>query len=371
MTNQMKFRILKLRKQLQDQDIDAFLVLFQENRQYLSGFRGEDGQFEESAGALIISHDRLLLATDSRYELQAKNEAPLYELVCYKKGLAVELPLILHQLKSKRLGFESRRLPYDQFLKIKKEIEAQKAKLEFIPCPDKVESLRVIKDASEIQSIRQAIKLAETAFEKSIQILQPGVTELEMAWELEKNMRLSGAQSLSFPAISAFDKNSALPHAMPGKTKLKKNKPILIDWGAKLNGYCSDATRTFVLGKPEAQFQKIFTIVSDAQKKAIDAIRPGVRTKKIDDIARNHIEKKGFKDYFGHGLGHGVGLAVHESPSISPLVERDIEIKKNMVFTIEPGIYLPNWGGVRLENMVLVTKDGVEVLNRLKTTMHM
>jgi Xaa-Pro aminopeptidase len=369
MTNQIRDRISKLRKRLRDQDIDTFLVLLQENRQYLSGFTGEDGQFDESAGALIISQDRLILATDSRYELQARNEAPLYEVICYKKGLAIELPTILNQLKSVRLGFESKRLSYDQFLKIKKHLDEQKSTVEIVPSEDMINTLRLIKDAKEIAAIKKVIAMAESAFEKSIQILKPGLKELDAAWELEKNMRMAGAQSLSFPVITAFGRNSALPHAIPGHTILKKNEPILIDWGARLNGYCSDSTRTFVCGKPDYQFKKLFTIVLDAQKKAIDAIRPGVRTKQIDAIARNHIAKKGFRDYFGHGLGHGVGLAVHEVPSISPLIERDIKIKKNMVFTIEPGIYLPDWGGIRLENMVLVTKDGAEVLNRLETAM--
>lgn len=371
MKNQIPFRISQLRNRMLDQDMDAFLVFFQENRLYLSGFTGEDTQFDESAGALIISHDSLILATDSRYELQAKDEAPLYEIICYKKGLASELPLILNQINTKRIGFESRRLSHDQFHKIKKELDAQKAAVALLPSVDMVDELRIIKDENEIHAIRQAVILAESAFGKSIQCLTPGVSELDAAWELEKTIRLAGAQSVSFPVIAAFGKNSALPHAIPGRATLKKNKPILFDWGAKLNGYCSDMTRTFILGKPDTQFQKIFTIVSDAQKKAIDAIRPGGRTKDIDDIARNHIADKGFKNFFGHGLGHGIGLAVHESPSISPVIERNVEIKENMVFTVEPGIYLPDWGGIRLENMVLVTADGVEVLNQLETKMIM
>nr|MDA3833967.1 M24 family metallopeptidase [Spirochaetales bacterium] len=157
----------------------------------------------------------------------------------------------------------------------------------------------------------------------------------------------------------------ALPHAIPGTRILNPSEPLLFDWGAKLNGYCSDMTRTVTLGKSDEQFKKIFTIVYTAQQKAIDAIRPGVSSKSIDDIARNHIAKKGFKDFFGHSLGHGVGLAVHEPPSISPFIEKDITLKEIMVFTVEPGIYLPDWGGIRLENMVRVTEDGVEVLNHL------
>jgi Xaa-Pro aminopeptidase len=369
MRQQISDRISRLRSQMLDQKLDALLVVFQENRHYLSGFSGEDTQFDESAGALIIGHDFLILATDARYELQAKNEAPGYEIICYKKGLIAELPSILDQLKPKRVGFESRRISYDQFYKMNKELSAITLPPELVPVSDMVDGHRITKDENELHVIKEAVKLAESAFEKTMQRLEPGVCEREAAWELEKNMRLAGAQSVSFPVIAAFGKNSALPHAIPGETILKKNEPILFDWGAKLNGYCSDTTRTFVLGQPDDQFKKIFTIVYDAQQKAIEAIRPGIRTRQIDDIARSHIESKGFKEYFGHGLGHGVGLAIHESPSISPLVERDMEIKENMVFTVEPGIYLPDWGGVRLENMVVVTDDGADILNHLKTRM--
>jgi Xaa-Pro aminopeptidase len=362
-------RISGLRKLMLEQKLDALLVFFQENRHYLSGFTGEDTQFDESAGALVIGHEALILATDSRYEIQARKEASGYDIVCYQKGLGAELPSILNHLKPMRVGFESRRISHDQFFKLKKELDIVTPSPDLVPVPDMVDRLRLIKDESEIKAIKEAINLAESAFEKTMQWLTPGVSEQEAAWELEKNLRSAGAQSLSFPVIAAFGKNSALPHAIPCNTTLKANEPILFDWGAKLNGYCSDTTRTFVLDKPDAQFQKIFTIVHDAQQKAIESIRPGIRTKQIDDIARSHIESKGFKEFFGHGLGHGVGLAIHESPSISPIVERDMEIKKNMIFTVEPGIYLPDWGGIRLENMVVVTDNGAEILNRLGTRM--
>ncbi len=362
-------RIRQLRQRMQVQHLDALLVFFEENRYYLSGFTGEDTQFDESAGALIISHDDLILATDSRYAAQAEQEAAGYDIICYQKGLAAELPGIISKIKPARLGFESRRISHDQFLKFKKELDALSHPSEWIPTSDMVDGLRMIKDEAEITAIRQALKLAENAFEKTLSLIQPGISECEVAWEIEKRMRSQGAQRISFPVIAAFDQNSALPHAVAGKTTLRHNGIILLDWGAKLNHYCSDTTRTFFFFIPDDPFKKIFTIVHDAQRKAIESIRPGVRTREIDAIARNHIESKGFKEFFGHGLGHGVGLAVHEAPSLCPLVERDMEIQKNMVFTVEPGIYLPGWGGVRLENMVRVTDDGVEILNQLETQM--
>ncbi|MCK5784115.1 MAG: aminopeptidase P family protein, partial [Desulfobacterales bacterium] len=315
MENSVSQRIAQLRRQIAKQQIDTFLVLIEENRRYLSGYTGEDTQFDESAGVLIITQDELILATDSRFELQAKAEAALYDIVCYKKGLVKELPALLKQLKTKRLGIEGLRMSYNQYVKIVQELESQKFTVKIIDTVHLVENLRVIKDEDEINAIRKAIDIAECDFQTFLQQLNKSVSETAAAWMLEKKMRTAGAQALSFPVISAFGKNSALPHAIPGNRTLKANEPVLFDWGAKLNGYCSDMTRTVTMGKPDAQFNKIFTIVYDAQQKAIEAIRPGASSKNIDDIARNHIADKGFKDFFGHGLGHGVGLAVHEPPS--------------------------------------------------------
>ncbi len=359
-------RLSRLRENMVKQRMDTFLVLAGENRRYLSGFTGEDAQFDESAGALLITHDALVLATDSRYELQAKKEAPLYEVVCYKTGLAKELPSLLKKLKTRRLGFEPRRISFDVYSKIKAGLETAGLSIELGEHPDMVDTLRLIKDEDELKAIRKAVQAAETAFTAFLPFLRPGLSEAQAAWELEKQMRTAGAQSLAFPVIAAFSKNSALPHAIPGDRILEVGEPLLFDWGAKLNGYCSDMTRTLVLGKPDAFFERLFTIVYDAQQKAIAAIRPGVASKQIDDIARGHIAAKGFGESFGHGLGHGVGLAIHEAPSISPLAEKSVTIEENMVFTVEPGIYLPEWGGIRLENLIRVTRDGAEVLNRLE-----
>jgi Xaa-Pro aminopeptidase len=358
-------RISKLREKMGKQRMNALLVSAGENRRYLSGFTGEDTQFDESAGALLITEDALVLATDSRYEIQAKTEAPFYEVVCYKTGLAKELPSLLKKYKTRRLGFEARRISFDMYSKIKAEVEAAGLSLELIEQADMVEKIRLIKEENEVAAIRKAVDVAETAFQSFLPFLRPGLGEAQAAWALEKRMRMAGAQSLSFPVIAAFSKNSALPHAIPCDRVLEAGVPVLFDWGAKLNGYCSDMTRTLVLGKQDAFFEKIFTIVYDAQQKAIAAIQSGVASKKIDAIARDHIAAQGFGENFGHGLGHGVGLAIHEAPSISPLAEKSVILEENMVFTVEPGIYLPDWGGIRLENLIRVTQAGAEVLNRL------
>lgn len=364
-------RIANLRKKMQDENIDTFLVLIEENRRYLSGFTGEDTQFDESAGALLITPDALLLATDSRFEIQARQECPGYDVVLYQKGLVKELPNLLESLKTKRLGFESRRMSYEIYSKILKELDENGPSIELVPFTEMVESLRLVKDEEEINTIRKSVLLAESAFKAFIQTVKSGVFEMDAAWALEKEMREAGAQAASFPIIAASGPNSALPHAIPEKRAFQKKEPLLFDWGAKLNGYCSDMSRTVFLDKPDKEFKEIFTIVYDAQQKAIDAIRPGMSTREVDAVARNHIEENGYKGFFGHGLGHGVGLAVHEAPSLSPLAEREKTLSENMVFTVEPGIYLPDKGGVRLENMVVVRSHGAEVFNQLEIRMDM
>ena len=339
------------------------MVLTQENRFYLSGFSGEDTQFDESAGALFITRQTPVLATDSRFVLQAENEAPLYNVVCYNEGLPKKLPHILRENGIKRLGFESRRMSYIQYRKISDEIKHAGLDINLIETENIVEKFRLTKDQTEISLIKQALSIAESAFVSFKEDITAGITEKQAAWLLEKKLREAGADALSFPVICASGENSAMPHAIPQNKKIEEGEPILFDWGVKLNGYCSDISRTLFIGKPDAMFKKVFNTVYDAQKRAIDAIKPGITGKAIDDIARSYIEKKGFKGKFSHGLGHGIGLAVHEMPGISPL--KEIEIKPQMVFTVEPGIYLPGWGGIRLENMILVNEYNAEVLNSI------
>jgi Xaa-Pro aminopeptidase len=356
-------RIKRLRESLSDTDIDTLLVLVGENRRYLSGFTGEDTLFDESAGGLLISETALILATDSRYELQARNEAPLYDVICYREGLAKELPGVLKKLNTKRLGFESVRISFMQYQKIIEALEKADCAVELIAVEEIVENLRIIKEEPEVDLMRQALQIAEEVFSACMQQLRAGMAEKELAWLLEKGMRESGADGLSFPPIVASGPNGALPHAIPGDRVIQEGEPILFDWGARLNGYCSDISRTVVIGSPDSTFKKVFDTVLDAQRLAIDAIKPGMSSKAVDKIARDFIEEKGFGGKFGHGLGHGAGLAIHESPRLSPL--KDIRLEPGMVTTVEPGIYLPDWGGVRLENMVVVTDDGAEVLNRI------
>lgn len=363
MNRHKTIRMEKIRTLMNTHDIDTLLVSTEENRRYLSGFTGEDSQCDESAGALFITGHKLILATDSRYELQASKEADQFDIVCYREGLAKSLPDILKQLGSKRLGFESVRTSVKQFHEFENIFSSEKLDTELVPTENIVEQVREIKTEDEIEKTRQALSLAENAFEKVLGQIQPGMTEKKIAWLLEKEMRETGAETLSFPSIVASGPNSALPHAIPGNRAWMKGEPLLFDWGARLNGYCSDTSRTLFFGKADRTFQKVFQTVVDAQKKAIAAIRDGAGTRDVDRIARDHIENNGFKGKFGHGLGHGTGLAVHEAPRLSPL--KDTVLKTGMLVTVEPGIYLPDWGGVRVENQVVVRDEGAEVLNGL------
>lgn len=366
MKNLIENRLAQIRKSIFESGLDTFMVLIEENRRYLSGFTGEDSQFDESAGALLITDKELILATDSRFELQAANEAPLYEIFCYKEGLPKALPDLLKRLQTKQLGFESTRLSYSQYKKLVEQLNSVDRQVELVDTDGLVENLRVIKSAIEIEATKKALAIAESVFRDFAKTIIPGMTEKEAAWAMEKGMRESGADSLSFSTIVASGPNSALPHAIPEDREFKAGEPLLFDWGAKLNGYCSDISRTVVIGRPDDTFKKVYQAVLEAQQKALDAIRPGMSSKAVDEIARSHIDKMGFKNKFGHGLGHGTGLAVHEAPRLSPL--KDTTLEPGMLFTVEPGIYLAGWGGIRLENMAVVTRDGVEVLNNLDSS---
>ena len=362
-------RLTQFRKLLAQEEFDTFLVLIEENRRYLSGFTGEDHSFDESAGALLISASNAVLATDSRFELQARNEVEKqeFEIVKYEKGLEKTLPDILTTMHTKRLGFESARLSYLVHQKTEQILKSDGPEVELIPSEAMVEHLRITKDEDEIEATRKALAIAETVFAKVFKTLKPGMTEKETAWEMDKAMHEAGADCVSFATICASGPNSALPHAIPTDRRLQVNEPVLFDWGARLNGYCSDTTRTIVLGTPDDLFTKVYTTVRDAQRFAIDAIRSGVTGKAVDEVARSHIDSNGFKDKFGHGLGHGTGLAVHEGPRLSRLYDKPLGT--GMIVTVEPGIYLPGWGGVRIENQVVVRENGAEVLNTLDTAL--
>ena len=354
--------LTRVRESLSENNIDTFLVLMDNNRRYLSGYTPKDTPFDESAGALLINETRQILLTDSRFDLQAKKEAPSFEVICYKEGLAKELPGVLKSLGAKKLGFETVRMTVFRYNAIVKELNEQHVDIELVGTENMVEKLRMIKTEPEIENTRKALLIAETVFTDFIHHLRPGMSEKTAAWMIESSLRTS-ADQISFQPICGSGPNSALPHAVPGDREFRVGEPILFDWGAKVNGYCSDMSRTVILGQPDDMFNKVYQTVHDALRMATEAIKAGVSSKAVDGIARNYIENKGFKDKFGHGLGHGTGLGIHEGPRLSPTVDSVLE--SGMIVTVEPGIYLPDWGGVRIENMVVVRDDGPEVLNTL------
>lgn len=309
---------------------------------------------------MIGSRGMPYLFTDFRYQLQAEAEAKGFRVVLYNRGLAGLLKNILAKLKIKRLGFESCYLSHDAASHLGETLGRQGVTLE--PLKDVVEGLRAIKTADEIGRIRRAVALNEEVFQEVYAGLKPGVTEKQLALEIETTMRRKGAEGPCFETIVAAGPNGALPHAVPTDRPLTKGDVVVIDMGLRLDGYCSDMTRTVVLGRPDQQTTELFRLVRRAQRAAIDLVRDGVLARDADRAARSIIEKAGYGRHFGHGLGHGVGLAVHEAPSLNRRSRK--KLKTGMVVTVEPGIYLPGWGGIRLENMVVVGEENCEILNQ-------
>ncbi len=342
-------KLEKLRQSLREQNLDAILVSHPENRQYLSGFTG-------SAGTLLISADRALLATDFRYYEQVGRQAPDFELARIQTQLSDLLPTLLDDLSVKRLGFESQHLTVDQLNSLTSATDG----VEWVPLKDTVETLRVIKDEREIEALRRSAALTDASFAHLLTVLKPGMTEREAAWEIESYMRTHGASKVAFDLIVAAGPNGALPHARPGDTIIEEGHPIVIDIGCQLDGYCSDMTRTICLGQPSAKYLQVWDIVLKAQEAAEAGIRSGISGVEADALARNVIAQAGYGEHFGHGLGHGVGLAVHEQPRASRL-SNDI-LQANMSVTVEPGIYLPGEFGVRIEDLVIVRENSVEIL---------
>ncbi len=335
--------------------MDALLVSQQENCRYLSGFTG-------SSGCLLISHSHALLATDFRYIEQAKEEAPDYEITQVKGDLSDWLPRLVSDLGWRKLGFEANHVSFATHHKLSEAIEAKQLDLELIPTASLVERLRSIKEPEELVLIGKAIELTDAAFEYAKSAIHPNITEMEAAWEIESFLRQGGSEGIPFEIIVASGSNSALPHAKPSGRTIQSGEPVLIDMGARINGYCSDFSRTLCLGKPDKNLLGIYDIVLKAQLAAIGGIESGMNAPQADALARSVIEKSGYGDAFGHSLGHGVGLEVHEYPALSSN-SSDL-LLDGMVFTIEPGIYMAGWGGVRIEDMVILEKGKVKVLTK-------
>ena len=347
----MSQKLVVLRQKLAEQDLDAILITQPENRRYLSGFTG-------SAGVLLISQEQAVLATDFRYYEQVEKQAPDFQLAEVKDEFKTVLPELVQQLGAKRVGFESAHLTVDQHREWQEVVEG----FELATTKELVTRMRAVKDEDELSRIKKAIALADQAIARIVGFIEPGMTEKEVAWELEVFMRTRGAEKLAFDIIVGSGPNGAMPHATVSERAIRAGEPIVIDMGAMVDSYNSDLTRTICAGRPNDKFKEIHAIVLEAQLTAEQSIRPGMQGKQADAIARKVIEEAGYGENYGHGLGHGVGLAVHEKPVAGRLSEDVLE--PGMVFTVEPGIYLPGWGGVRIEDIVVMREDGVEVLTQ-------
>jgi len=355
MKEEMDKRIQKLRKSLSARRLDAALITGPENRFYLSGFLAEDPGLTESAGALLISRASKILLTDGRYEIQARQQAPDFEIAIYKKGLAYTLKRLFSKIGVKRCAYEPAFISCSRFEGLKRAV----AGVSWHVLGDICLKMRLLKDGQERQRIRKAQKAAESVFEQVFPEIMPGRTEKEIAFMILEGLHVR-ADGPSFPPIVASGPNSALPHAVPSDRKIKEGEPVIVDMGARLGGYCSDMTRTVFCGSPSEKFRKIYSVVREAQNAAQEAVRPGMTGREADSLARKVIEGAGLGRYFVHALGHGVGIAIHEAPAVSSGCRK--KLREGMVFTVEPGIYVQGEGGVRLENMGLLRESGFEIM---------
>jgi len=332
-------RLKKLRRLLSEREIDSILISQPENRRYLSGFVG-------TAGYLFITERKAILATDFRYIEQAGTQAPDYEIVQITNDMSTWFPRLIDGLNTRRLGFEAGHITFSTYRRLADIIKEKKLSLELNPLDGLVESLRAVK---------------EPDFES---VIQPGMTEKEAAWEIEQSLRNNGSQSIPFDIIVASGPNAALPHARPSMRVINPGEPVVVDMGARFEGYASDLSRTICPGAPDGTFKKIYDVVLDAQLSAVSIIKEGMTGEQADSAARNIIAQAGYGEAFGHSLGHGIGLAPHEVPRLGP-GSTDILIS-GMIFTIEPGIYLPGWGGIRIEDTVIMENGKVKVISKAR-----
>lgn len=356
---------LQALRDLWDPEQDALLVAGPENRRYLSGFTAREENLTETSGMLLLTREKALLLTDFRYLEWARQEASGMEVVMYSQSLGTTLAELLKDLQVRVLGFEEHYLSYRFYRRLTQAASAAGLTLAWQPVEGVVEALRETKAEEEVAAIRRALALTEDTLQEVARTLTPGQTELEVAWRIERSLREKGAEGLAFPTIVAGGPNSARPHHQPGDYRLQEGEPIIIDMGARVDGYCADLTRTFFLGPPDEQFRKIYDLVRQAQEKAEKELRAGMDSRDGDALAREVIAAAGYGEAFGHSLGHGVGLAVHEAPSLSPHKDRATTLKAGSIVTVEPGIYLTGWGGIRLEDMALLHPDRAEVLTQI------
>lgn len=338
-----------MREAMKSQNLNAVLITNAFNRRYLSGFSG-------SSGYLLITLDRAILLTDFRYMGQAPAQAPYYEVLEHGPKAIESIKEIVSRHGINQLGFEQNEVTFGLY----QSYAAALHPIELVPTDQLVEKLRLFKDSAELQVIQEACDLADQTFSYILTKLKPGITEREIALDMEFYMRKHGATSSSFETIVASGERSALPHGVASERILQNNEFVKLDFGAYYQGYCSDLTRTVMLGKPTDKHKLIYDIVREAQMQVLDKLKPGMTGREADAIARDIIRAAGYGEQFGHGTGHGFGMEIHEAPRLS--FQSDSILEVGMVVTVEPGIYIPGFGGVRIEDDVVLTENGIIIL---------
>lgn len=347
----MTTRVERLKALFPAREIDGVMITKAENRRYITGFTG-------SSGVVIVSGDRQVLVTDFRYLEQAAEQAPNFEIADGSSDMLGKVRDVVADLKIQKLGFEAAGMTYFEFQEYNNKLSAVTT---MVPQMHGIaEELRLFKDEEEISMLKRAAEMADAAFEHILTFIKPGLTELDVALELEYFMKKMGSEKNAFDFIVASGPRASLPHGVATTRVIQSGEFVKMDYGAVYKGYHSDITRTVVVGEPTDKMLEIYSIVKRAQQSVLDQIKEGMTSAEADTIARNIIAEAGYGPNFGHGLGHGLGLEVHESPRVS--FRDNTVLKEGMVVTVEPGIYLPQWGGVRIEDDVVITKGGCRIL---------
>nr|WP_324289521.1 Xaa-Pro peptidase family protein [Mammaliicoccus sciuri] len=338
-------KINKLREVMNQKGLEAVVILSPYNRRYLSGFTG-------TSGSLLITQDKSLLITDFRYIQQANDQAQDFEVINQEGPMLGKINELIKEGQYKKVGVETHLITYNEYQALNTDA------VELSSIEGVIETIRMIKDEFEIKQIQKAADIVDETYEHILKWVKPGMTENEVNNEMEMFMRSKGATCSSFDTIVASGHRGALPHGVASNKVIEEGDMITLDFGALYEGYVSDVTRTFAIGEPKEEMKKIYNIVLEAQLAALEQIKPGMTGKEADTIARDVIKSYGYGEQFGHSLGHGIGLEVHEGPALSQ--KSDIVLEENMCITLEPGIYVDGLGGVRIEDDVLVTKNGLQ-----------
>jgi len=347
-------RVKKALNELKKRELDAIFLITDANIRYLSGFTG-------SESFVLLSSKGNFFITDGRYTEQAENECSEFEVVEWKRDFN-SLEKILLELSEKyklnKIAFEQDHLTYKSYKKLEKEL----CRIKLVPTEGLVEKVRYIKEEEEIKNIKKAAEIADQAFDKILGFIKPGLTEKRVAYELEYYLNRFGSEGAGFPTILVSGVNTSLPHGIPSDKRIEKGDLVTMDFGGFRQGYPSDMTRTIVVGRADPEQKRIYKLVKEAQQIGLDAIKAGIKGDLPDKKVREIFAREGLEDKFRHGLGHGVGLEIHEPPFMGKTCKDTL--REGCIVTVEPGIYMPNWGGVRIEDTVVVTKDGIERLTK-------